>query len=137
MPTVTKRSRRRRLLAAPFVATAALTPACGGPTYTNPGPPTLEPTATATVAEPDPTVAPTATATAAPTTTATTATVATGSPTGDALPDAPNDGSGRLERRADGTCVYLYDPPPMKCPPGAMCNPGPPRAPLPVKCPAK
>lgn len=111
MAKAPKRTRRAKLLAAPFVVTAALANGCGGPAepperpHVNPGPPTTDPTAQ-----------PSATS---------------------GLPDAPNDGSGRVEKRADGTCVYVYPPPDTSCPPDVQCNPGPPREPMPVKCPAK
>lgn len=90
--------------------------ACGGQVYTNPGPPD-EPTT-----QPVDTTAPVDTA--APT--------GTGAP----LAEIPKDEKGRVEKQADGTCLYIFPYPEGHCPPGASCNPGPPREPLAVKCPA-
>ncbi|MFO0618323.1 MAG: hypothetical protein U0414_37360 [Polyangiaceae bacterium] len=106
---------RRTLLAAPLVVTSAWSTACGGPTHTNPGPPVTSPT-------------PQETSGPAPT--------ASGSPgPGRPLAEVPKDGGGHVEKRPDGTCVYVFPPPDMTCPDDMACNPGPPREPLDVRCP--
>jgi hypothetical protein len=125
-----KRSKRKGLLAAPIVLTAMFTPACEGQIYRNPEPPqTPPPTATAAGGP----TAPPAIPTAAPVVTA--APSASASAAVAALPPVPKDGEGTLHRSADGSCVYIYPPPDMSCPPHTFCNPGPPREPLKVKCP--
>lgn len=128
---MTKSSKRKRLLAAPIVITALFAPACHGVRYTNPPQPQEpepeQPTSTATVAAPEvsaePNSEPVATASASAT-----AKVAV-------LQDPPSNGGGKLVRQPDGTCLYVFPEPDMRCPPGARCNPGPPREPLRVKCP--
>jgi hypothetical protein len=125
-----KRSKRKGLLAAPIVLTAMFTPACESRIYTNPGPPQTPPTPP-TAAE-GPTDQP-AIPTAAPVVTA--APSASASAAVAELPPVPKDGDGTVHRSADGSCVYIYPRPSMKCPPHALCNPGPPREPLKVKCP--
>lgn len=114
------------MFAAPIVATAVFAAGCPGRVYRNPGPPTETPpetTATAATTAPSDTAAPDTAPTAAPT-----------SDSGD-LPDAPQDGGGRVVAQADGSCLYVFPEPKMSCPPAAHCNPGPPQAPLRVKCP--
>jgi hypothetical protein len=114
------RSRRARTLAAPIVVTAVLAPACSGRTHTNPREPEERP-------QPEPTE--TAVPTAQPEPTATAA--ASGSATAidlAKLPVVPKDANGRFERNDDGSCTFY---PRDDCPPGATCNPGPPRQ---VRC---
>jgi hypothetical protein len=50
------------------------------------------------------------------------------------LPDAPNHDYANVVTRADGTCFYNFPRPTMHCPPNVHCNPGPPKAPIQVKC---
>jgi len=122
------KQKSKAFLAAPIVATAMFLPACGGPVYRNPGPPTepQPPEVTPQDApETTPTDEPETPSTDGPTTT---------SP--EALPDAPKNGGGKIEKQSDGTCLYVYPRPKEEsCPPPKRCNPGPPRQPLPVKCP--
>ncbi|MCU0685466.1 MAG: hypothetical protein MUF34_25035 [Polyangiaceae bacterium] len=128
-------SKRQRVLAAPIVVvTAFVGSACRQMTYTNPGPPEggsppeptapLEPTSAISASAP---VEPAPSAEVAPPTAPITKL--------EELPDAPRDQEGRVVTNPDGSCAYHYPPPSMKCPPQAHCNPGPPRAPLKVKCP--
>lgn len=84
--------------------------------YSNPAPP-QDPTA-----RPDDTTASTASPTA----------TSSGAP----LAEIPKGAEGRVEKQADGTCLYVFREPSMDCPPDVQCNPGPPREPLAVKCPA-
>lgn len=110
-------SPRRRILAAPFVVTA-LASSTGACVYSNPAPPeqpSSQPTPSSTATTPAP----------------------TGAPTGGApLSDIPKNGGGHVTKQADGTCLYVFPDPVDDCPPEVDCNPGPPRAPLHVKCPA-
>jgi hypothetical protein len=134
------RSKRRGLLAAPIVVTAIFGPACESHVYTNPGPPE-QPSASATEPPTDPTVSPTVSPTAAAPASAVasthaTNTVATGQPSAVAsLPPGPSGVPGTLRKLPDGTCAFEFPPPSMDCEPGEHCNPGPPRAPIKVKCP--
>jgi hypothetical protein len=125
-----KRSKRNSLLAAPIVVTAIFTPACEGRVYRNPQrpqqPPTTETEPTATPDVPEiPTSEPVATA--APT--------GSGSLEVPELPPAPMNDDGTTIRMADGSCLHTYPPPDLSCPPRMLCNPGPPRKPIKVKCP--
>jgi hypothetical protein len=113
----------RRVLAAPFVVTSALVAAgCDGGS-SNPPPKSPQPEASASAA---PTASEVSSATPAPSGSA--SAVA-------ALPDAPKDEPGELVVLDDGSCQYRFYPHMPSCPPGVMCNPGPPRAPIAVKCP--
>lgn len=111
-----KRTNRRSKLhglAAPIVVTAVFAPGCSSaPIHENPGPPRVEPTASATeTANPgDP--KPVATGTA---------------PDLATLPDPPEGWT--IEKNADGSCTAI--PKETSCPPGASCNPAPPFR---VKC---
>jgi hypothetical protein len=118
-----RRLKRRALLAAPIVATALFAPACAPTRHMNPGP-SKEPPTEPEMPEPD----------TSPDEAPEPETPETPEPAGP-LPDAPKDGGGKLVTQADGTCLYRYPPPDMSCPPNRTCNPGPPRAPLRVKCP--
>ena len=119
------------LLAAPFVVTAAFAQACSPPA--NPEvpvePPTNPPMPTATEPPPTATVGVLPTATEAPPT-ATVAVPPTAAPVATDLL-----GPGQVVKDADGTCSFHFDPQQVRCPPGASCNPGPPRMPVKVKCP--
>src|SRR5215212_3202449 len=98
-----KRLRSKALLAAPILMTAVFAPACEPRIYRNPGPPDQPPQTT---------------------------------PTSDPLADPPEgaEPGGRVEKQPDGTCLYVYPRPEMEpCPPEERCNPGPPRAPVPMK----
>lgn len=128
---MTKSSKRKRLLAAPIVITAMFAPACQGVRYTNPPhpqePEPAQPTSTATVAAPEVSAEPIGEP-MAPASASASAKVAV-------LGDPPSNGGGKVVRQPNGKCIYVFPEPDMKCPPGAYCNPGPPREPLPVKCP--
>jgi hypothetical protein len=96
---------RKRVFVAPFILTSALA-ACGGSSANtppqccvNPPPPDQQPA-------PD-----------------------TKNPPEQALPDAPTDAQGKVEKRDDGTCWFVYAAP--TCPPNTMCNPPPAKQ---VKC---
>jgi hypothetical protein len=119
-----RRLKSKALLAAPIVATALFAPACAPRVHRNPGPP-QEPRPPETEPETEPDTPETDTPETEP----------TGTTSPDALPDAPKDGGGKIAKQSDGTCLYNYPPPDMSCPPNRRCNPGPPRAPLRVKCP--
>jgi hypothetical protein len=97
----------KRMFAAPFVLTSALA-ACGG----------SQPAAEEPVANPPP-----------PAQEAPPAQGPTDPPASEALPDAPTGEGGKVEKRDDGTCWYIYPQP--VCPPKTLCNPPPPKQ---VKC---
>ena len=138
------RTARHRLLAAPLVMTAALSSAAcahepdrvDGPIM-NPPPPvsadTIPPAARAPTAVPRAEAAPTPPVAASAQASATT-------PSDADLPDVPPtalQSGGHVVQRPDGTCAVVFPEPKMPtCPPTAYCNPGPPRAPLKVKCPS-
>lgn len=127
-----KRSKRTSLLAAPIVVTAMFAPACESRIYRNPGPPKEPQTpATASAGSTDGDAVPTS----GPITTAVPPASASPEPEPEELKPIPENGGGRVEFLKDGTCLYVYPPPQMSCPPTATCNPGPPRQPLKVKCP--
>lgn len=124
-----KRAKRAGLLAAPIVMTAMATPACEGSAQREPrSPQDPPPTTTVAAPHPDNTVVP------------------PGGPPGTAVPPEPKppeaelepipaDGGGRVERRPNGSCLYIFPPPKTTCQPTATCNPAPPRNPIKVKCP--
>jgi hypothetical protein len=100
---------RKRVFAAPFILTSTLI-ACGPPAggagdgetiHRNPPPPDHE--------QPPPDETPT--------------------DQNAALPDAPTDAQGTIEKRDDGSCWFVYAAP--ECPPNTLCNPPPPKQ---VKC---
>src|SRR5689334_12538457 len=118
-------SRRRRVLAAPFVLTAALSGGCyvqpdPQPQQPQPGygqqPPPAQPAPTEPQPQPPVVTNPPPPPPTEPTT---------------ARPQPPASG-GKVVTRADGTCWWQPDMP--SCPPNVACNP--PR-PYEVECPAK
>ncbi|NUP08910.1 MAG: hypothetical protein HOW73_22915 [Polyangiaceae bacterium] len=134
---LTGRAKASKLLAAPIVVTAVVGTAvvgsaCVGRTYVNPGPPTGEKVTASASASASASTAPTTTAAPTATTEPTSAPVASTEP----LPDPPKEGDGKVHKQPDGTCLYIFpEPSTPNCPPGAYCNPGPPREPIKVKCP--
>lgn len=115
--------RHRRRLAAPFVVTAVLSPACASETPPPAAPASAGPAPTA---NPDPA----------------SATEPMPAPIAGPAQEAAPTGPGTWTQRSESSWSYAYDgggilwvngeecrysPPAPKCPPGTICNPPPPR----------
>ncbi len=130
-----RKSRRRRIFAAPFVLTLALAPACIVKEAQPPQSQTQQQTETRydqngneILTKPTTTKAPpvkgeTMTPEGAGSGSGSGPVVISNPPPPKPLPAAPKDSAGKIVASSDGTCWFHYT---VKCPPKAICNPPPP-----------